>query len=200
MELDRNIGKPMINRIIFFFLICGLCFQTQATEKDSPSESLKAFIGLSGGNSMIARDGTLWMSIKGGVRVHPRIQTGLFVSTIVSDVKNPYKKATSQYIDYNALGAFAEFRLLEINLFSLSIPFSVGGGLINIMEQNVEHSSAEDGFFMGEAGLSFNYQLTRVLNVSIGGGYRLFLHVDNNKLDNNDFNSLYGELTFRWTE
>ena len=68
------------------------------------------------------------------------------------------------------------------------------------MEQNVEHSNAEDGFFMGELGISFNFQLTRVLNVSIGGGYRQFLHVDNNKLDNGDFNTLFGELSFRWAE
>jgi len=190
----------MMKRILFFLLICGFCIQSQATETDSTSQSLKAFIGFSGGNSMIARDGTIWMSIKGGVNVHSRIQTGLYVSTIVSDVKNPNLKTAFQYIDYNALGAFAEFYLLEKNLFSLSIPVSIGGGLINIMEQNVEHSNAEDGFFMGELGISFNFQLTRVLNVSIGGGYRQFLHIDNNNLDNGDFNTLFGELSFRWAE
>ncbi len=190
----------MMQRILFFLLICGFYIQSQATETDSTSQPLKAFVGFSGGNSMIARDGTLWMSIKGGVSVHPRIQTGLYASTILSDVKNPYEKGTAQYIDYNALGAFAEFLLFEKDHFSFSIPLSVGGGLINIMEQDVEHSNAEDGFFMGELGISFNYQLTRVLNVSIGGGYRQFLHVDNNKLDNSDFNSLFGELSFRWAE
>lgn len=190
----------MKQHLIFFLLLCGLCFQAQANESETPSNELKAFIALSGGNSMIARDGTIWISIKGGVQILPRLQTGLYVSTIASDVENPYAKSTLQSIDYNAMGIIAEVLLLEKNHFSLSLPFSFGGGFINILEQNAEHFKAEDGFFIGEAAISFNYQLTKALNVGIGGGYRLFLHIDSNNLDNSDFNSLFGVLSFKWME
>lgn len=192
-----------MKQIIFFLIALGLALHAHAEEqvqKQGSAQKLKAFVGFGGGNSLIARDGTVWIKIESGLQVNSHTQIGLYASTIVSDIKNPYKKDLPQYIDYNALGLFGEFTILKKEVFSLSIPVSAGAGVINIMKQNVEHSKAEDGFFVAEAGLSFNCQLTQVLRISLAGGWRQFLDIDNNKLSNKDFNTLFGEISFRWTE
>lgn len=189
--------------ILFLLIALGLALHAQAQEQnqsEEPAQKLKAFVGFGGGNSMIARDGTVWISIKSGLRINSRVQTGVYASTIISDVTNPYKKDAPQNIDYNALGIFGEFTALEKGAFSLTLPVAAGAGLINIIKQNAENSKAEDGFFMAEAGFAFNCQVTQMLRVSIAGGWRQFLGIDNNKLRNKDFNTLFGEFSFRWTE
>jgi hypothetical protein len=42
----------------------------------------------------------------------------------------------------------------------------------------------------------FNYRITKMLEVSIGGGYRMFAGIEANNLENLDFCTPFGELRF----
>ncbi len=163
--------------------------------------NLKAFVGFGGGNALLLEDGTLILTIRGGVSVNKNLRAGVWGSTVASDARNydaPNHKA--QYIDYNAAGAIAELQLFNRNAFSISIPLLVGCGYVNVQEEGVEDSQAKDGFFIAEAALHFNYQITKALQVAIGGGYRLFLGIDYENLENADFNTPFAEVVFYWSE
>lgn len=156
-------------------------------------------IGISGGNSLIARDGTIFMSVRIGVQWNEFIANGAWTTFLLSDVKNPNVRG-QEFINYNAFGVFAELFPLRLNAFSISVPIQIGGGVVNVIEQGDETFSPEEYFFTGDMALHFNYRVTKMLEVSIGGGYRMFAGIDKNNLDDMDFCTPFGELRFTFKE
>lgn len=161
--------------------------------------SWSGLIGVSGGNSLIARDGTIFMSVRIGVQWNDFIANGAWTTFLLSDVVNPNVKG-QELVNYNAFGVFAELFPLRINKFSLSIPIQIGGGVVNVIDQGDEAFSPEEYFFTGDMALHFNYRVTKMLEVSIGGGYRMFAGIDKNELDDMDFCTPFGELRFTFKE
>ena len=85
---------------------------------------------------------------------------------------------------------------LRIDNFAISVPIKIGGGAVNAMDKGEEAFESEEYFFMADMAAHFNYRLTKMLEVSIGGGYRMFAGIDKNNLENMDFNTPFGELRF----
>ena len=56
------------------------------------------------------------------------------------------------------------------------------------------------GFFTADFSAQFNFRMTKLFEVSIGGGYRLFAGIEANNLKNKDFRSPFGELRFTFKE
>ena len=167
----------------------------QATESAAKDRSWSALIGISGGNSLVARDGTIFTSVRFGVQWNEIIANGAWMSFLISDVENPNVKG-QELINYKAFGLFAELFPYRKGAFSISVPLQVGAGVVNIIEKGDEAFSPEDKFFTGEMSLHFNYRVTRMLEVSIGGVYRMFAGVSENNLDDMDFCTPFGELRF----
>ena len=159
-----------------------------------------ALLGISGGNSLIARDGTIFANLRIGIVLNPYISVGAYFSSILSDVKNP-KVRLPQMIDYHAYGVFAEPVVYRNGMFSISLPVSIGGGSVNFMNKGDEDGfKSEDAFFTSDFSAQFNFRATKLLEVSIGGGYRLFAGIEENNLKNKDFRSPFGELRFTFKE
>lgn len=165
------------------------------TPEEPASNGWSAFIGIGGGNALIARDGTVFANLRIGIEWNPYVSTGVFASFIMDDVLNPNVK-TSQMINYNAYGAVVEFTPFRKNLFSISIPVEIAGGVVNFMDLGDSAFSPEDYFFMADAAVQFNFRVTKMLEVSVGGGYRVFAGIEDNNLDNGDFSTPFGELRF----
>ena len=118
--------------------------------KEEAKSSWSALLGVSGGNSLLARDGTIFMNIRIGIALNPYINFGAFCSTIMSDVKNP-KVHHSQMIDYHTFGVFAEATVFRSGIFSVSIPINIGGGEIDFMDKGDEDGfKASDGVFTAD--------------------------------------------------
>ena len=83
------------------------------------STGWSALLGVGGGNSLIARDGTIFMNLRIGVVLNPYISLGGYFSTILSDVKNP-KIRHPQMLDYHSYGIFAEPVVFRNGIFSIS--------------------------------------------------------------------------------
>ena len=165
----------------------------------SESPDLKAFISFGGGNALILKDGTITLTMRGGVKLNSSFKTGIWASTVIDDVRN-YDAANSEFIDYKAMGLLGEYKVFSHKNFSMSVPVELGCGYVDVKDEGVEDSQAKDGFFIADAALHFNYQVTKSLEVSLGGGYRKFLGVDYKKLDNGDFDTPFAELLFTWSE
>ena len=155
------------------------------------SSDWSALVGVSGGNSLIARDGTIFMNLRIGIALNPYISFGAYHSSILSNVQNP-KVHHSQMIDYHAYGVFAEPVVFRNGIFSISLPVSIGG--------DEDGFKAEDGFFVADFSAQFNFRVTKLFEVSIGGGYRLFAGIEENNLKNKDFRTPFGELRFTFKE
>ena len=67
---------------------------TPASEKSSGG--IRALIGIGGGNSMITDDGTIFMNLRIGIDFNPLFSSGLWVSSIMSDVENHKVKHNQQ--------------------------------------------------------------------------------------------------------
>jgi hypothetical protein len=159
-----------------------------------------ALFGVSGGNSLIARDGTIFMNLRIGIALNPYISLGAFHSSILSNVQNP-KVRHSQMIDYHAFGVFAEPTIYRNGIFSISLPINIGGGEVDFMDKGDEDGfKAEDGFFVADFSAHFNFRMTKLFEISVGGGYRLFGGIEENNLKNKDFRSPFGELRFTFKE
>ena len=159
-----------------------------------------ALLGVSGGNSLIARDGTIFMNLRVGVVLNPHISLGAYFSTILSDVKNP-KVRHPQMLDYHSYGIFAEPVVVRSGLFSISLPVSIGGGSVNFLNKGDEDGfKSDDAFFTSDFSAQFNFRVTKLLEVSVGGGYRLFAGIEENNLKNKDFRTPFGELRFTFKE
>ena len=175
----------------------------QATEAPAKERSWSGLVGVSGGNSLIARDGTIFMSVRIGVQWNDIIALAneqpptnpMSAICLMSDVMNPNVKG-QELVNYNAFGLFAELFPYRNGAFSISVPVQVGAGVVNVIEKGDEAFSPEDKFFTGEMALHFNYRVTRMLEVSIGGGYRMFAGISENNLDDMDFCTPFGELRF----
>jgi len=164
------------------------------------NSGLNALISVGGGNSLIARDGTIFMNLRIGIVLNPHISVGAYFSSILSDVRNP-KIRHPQMIDYHAYGVFAEPVVYRNGLFSISLPVSIGGGSVNFMNKGDEDGfKSEDAFFTSDFSAQFNFRVTKLLEVSIGGGYRLFAGIEENNLKNKDFRTPFGELRFTFKE
>ena len=165
------------------------------TPEEKSNDGLKAFIGVSGGNVLVADDGAIFANIRIGLDILPQISTGVWVSRLLSDVRN-YNVAEKQMIKYMSFGGFVELFPLRLGDFAISAPIEVGGGALYVMEPNDEAFESEDYFFTADMAVHFNYRVTRMLEVSIGGGYRMFNGIETNGLENLDFCTPFGELRF----
>ncbi|MBP5247783.1 MAG: hypothetical protein J6Z31_08000 [Fibrobacter sp.] len=165
----------------------------------SSENSLKAFVGFEANNILLIEDGSIYFSLHGGVALNPNFRLGIYAATVASDV-NTREKGKNISVDYNALGLLAELKPISFGKFSLSIPVSAGAGFSNIQTQGTENSKAKDGFFVADAALHFNYQITPALEFGIGGGYRFFLGISEDGFDNGDFNTPFGAIFINWGE
>ena len=165
------------------------------TPEEKSNDGLKAFIGVSGGNVLVADDGAIFANIRIGLDILPQISTGVWVSRLLSDVRN-YNVAEKQMIKYMSFGGFVELFPLRLGNFAISVPIEVGGGALYVMEPDDEAFESEDYFFTADMAVHFNYRVTRMLEVSIGGGYRMFNGIETNGLENLDFCTPFGELRF----
>lgn len=165
------------------------------TPEEKSNDGLKAFIGVSGGNVLVADDGAIFANIRIGLDILPQISTGVWVSRLLSDVRN-YNVAEKQMIKYMSFGGFVELFPLRLGDFAISVPIEVGGGALYVMEPDDEAFESEDYFFTADMAVHFNYHVTRMLEVSIGGGYRMFNGIETNGLENLDFCTPFGELRF----
>ncbi|MCF0216929.1 MAG: hypothetical protein HUK21_10705 [Fibrobacteraceae bacterium] len=177
--------------------LAGMGESSNPTSQESAksSDGLKALLGISGGNSMIADDGTIFMNLRIGLELNDFLAVGAWASTILSDVRN-YNVPVKELIDYKAFGLFAELSALRMGNFHVSVPLQVGGGVVNFLDEGEEAFEPEDYFFMADMAVHFNYRVTKMLEVSIGGGYRLFAGIEENNLDAMDFCTPFGELRF----
>ncbi len=168
--------------------------------KEEVSSDWSALLGVSGGNSLIARDGTIFMNLRIGVVLNPYISLGGYFSTILSDVRNP-KVRHPQMLDYHSYGIFAEPVVYRNGIFSISLPVSIGGGSVNFLNKGDEDGfKSDDAFFTSDFSAQFNFRVTKLLEVSVGGGYRLFAGIEENNLKNKDFRTPFGELRFTFKE
>ena len=165
------------------------------TPEEKSNDGLKAFIGVSGGNVLVADDGAIFANIRIGLDILPQISTGVWVSRLLSDVRN-YNVAEKQMIKYMSFGGFVELFPLRLGDFAISVPIEVGGGALYVMEPDDEAFESEDYFFTADMAVHFNYRVTRMLEVSIGGGYRMFNGIETTGLENLDFCTPFGELRF----
>lgn len=186
---------------ILLFLMALVAFanaelqSVKYTPEEKSNDGLKAFIGVSGGNVLVADDGAIFANIRIGLDILPQISTGVWVSRLLSDVRN-YNVAEKQMIKYMSFGGFVELFPLRLGDFAISVPIEVGGGALYVMEPEDEAFESEDYFFTADMAVHFNYRVTRMLEVSIGGGYRMFNGIETNGLENLDFCTPFGELRF----
>lgn len=165
------------------------------TPEEKSNDGLKAFIGVSGGNALVTDDGAIFANIRIGLDIMPQFSTGVWVSRLLSDVRN-YNVAEKQMIKYMSFGGFVELFPIRLGDFAISVPIEIGGGALYVMEPEDEAFESEDYFFTADMAVHFNYRVTRMLEVSIGGGYRMFNGIETNGLENLDFCTPFGELRF----
>lgn len=197
----------MKNKIIAAALLVFACATSsfaelrsvQFTPEEKANDGLKTYIGFGGGNSMIIDDGTIFMNLRIGIEINSFIATGAWFSTILSDVRNHTVK-TPEMVDYSAFGLQAELTPYRHGFFSISVPVNIGGGAINILRKGDEAFSSEDYFFLVDASAQFNFKVSKRLEVSVGGGYRVFANVEASNLSNGDFCTPFGELRFTFKE
>ena len=91
------------------------------TPEEKTNDGLKAFIGVSGGNVLVADDGAIFANLRIGLDINPLLSTGVWVSRLLSDVRN-YNVAEKQMIKYMSVGGFVELFPVRINDFSISVP------------------------------------------------------------------------------
>ena len=198
---NQTMKNSLKAAILLVFAMAGSSFaeltgmnDNDAAEK-SESAAMTALVGLGGGNSLIADDGVIFMTMRIGVDVMQLFSTGAWFTTTIEDVRN-YNVDHKQMVNYNAFGAFVELFPLRFDKFAISVPIKIGGGAVNAMDKGDEAFESEEYFFTADMAAHFNYRLTKMLEVSVGGGYRMFAGIDKNNLDNMDFNTPFGELRF----
>ncbi len=167
----------------------------QFTPEEKSDDGLKAFIGVSGGNVLVADDGGIFANLRIGLDLNPLFSTGVWVSRLLSDVRN-YNVKEKQMIKYMSFGGFVELFPLRFDKFSVSVPIEIGGGALYVMEPEDESFESEDYFFTADMAAHFNYRVTKMLEISIGGGYRMFTGIETNNLENLDFCTPFAELRF----
>lgn len=165
-----------------------------ATEEKSEG-GIRGLFGIGGGNSMITDDGTIFMALRIGIDFGKLLSAGMWYSSTISDVRN-YNVKQKQLINYNSFGGFVELFPLRFEKSSISVPIRIGGGAVNILENGDEGFESEDYFFVADMAVHFNYRITKMFEVSIGGGYRMFAGIEENNLENMDFCTPFGELRF----
>ena len=198
---NQTMKNSLKAAILLVFAMAGSSFaeltgmnDNDAAEK-SESAAMTALVGLGGGNSLIADDAVIFMPMRSGVDVMQLFSTGACFAATLEDVRN-YNVDHKQMVNYNAFGAFVELFPLRFDKFAISVPIKIGGGAVNAMDKGDEAFESEEYFFTADMAAHFNYRLTKMLEVSVGGGYRMFAGIDKNNLDNMDFNTPFGELRF----
>jgi hypothetical protein len=198
---NQTMKNSLKAAILLVFAMAGSSFAELAgmndndTAEKSESTAMSALVGLGGGNSLIADDGVIFMTMRIGVDVMQLFSTGAWFTTTIEDVRN-HNVDHKQMVNYNAFGAFVELFPLRFDKFAISVPIKIGGGAVNAMDKGDEAFESEEYFFTADMAAHFNYRLTKMLEVSVGGGYRMFAGIDKNNLDNMDFNTPFGELRF----
>jgi len=155
-------------------------------------EALQGFIGFSVSGAAVAESGAPFIAVRGGISLSNWL-LGAWAGTIGSDVQN--NDNGKQYLDYDAIGLFAEPTLYGNGKFALSTPLLAGLGFLNIRDQGEDEEFHSAGkFFIGDAGLLASWRISRNVRLAAGGGYRLTYGIETHGLSDGDFRSPYGEI------
>ncbi len=192
-----KIGKIVIASIAALAISAQaeLAGMNDSHTEDVKSEGIKALMGLTGGTAMLGDEGILYMGLRIGLDFKPLLSSGLWAATSIEDVRN-HNASVKQMVNYKSFGAFVELFPVRVGEFSVSVPIQLGVGVLNVLESGDNAFEASDYFFTGDMAAHFNYRLTKMLDVSIGGGYRMVAGIEENDLENKDLCTPFGELRF----
>lgn len=137
------------------------------------------------------------LHVRGGLNMGDKISIGGYFSTSINEIYPESESVQNVYMDYWALGGFAEYTLLAKNVFHLTVPLFVGYGEVQMDNEIGEAGLGEANFLQIEPAAMLEVNLNKYIRFNLGAGYRIVGEMEYRNFNQSDISGLTGYVGFK---
>jgi hypothetical protein len=195
------------NKLFVLALACVAAFSIQL--KAQENTDAKTLFGASSELSM--RDLGFWVApsygftqmdggaaslfyLRGGVAIKDKLSFGAFYQVSINEIFPRSESISNVYMDYWAVGGFAEYTLLSKRLFHLTFPLYFGYGEVQMDNDFGDAGLGEANFFQIEPSALLELNLNRYVRLNAGAGYRFVGEMQYRNFNQADISGLTGYI------
>jgi hypothetical protein len=119
---------------------------------------------------------------------------GAFYQVSINEIFPRSESISNVYMDYWAVGGFAEYTLLSKRLFHLTFPLYFGYGEVQMDNDFGDAGLGEANFFQIEPSALLELNLNRYVRLNAGAGYRFVGEMQYRNFNQADISGLTGYI------
>ncbi len=135
--------------------------------------------------------------LRGGVAIKDKLSFGAFYQVSLNEIFPRSESISNVYMDYWALGGFAEYTLWSKRLFHLTFPLYLGFGEVQMDNDFGDAGLGEANFFQIEPSALLELNLNRYVRLNVGAGYRFVGELQYRNFTQSDISGLTGFICLK---
>ena len=198
-----------MNRKIFTFaLVClaGLTVKLQAQDTNQDRtlfsggslENARFMIAPSYGYTQIDGAAASLINIRAGIMLQDKFTLGVFYGLSINNIDPESETVPDVYMDFRSYGAFAEYTLRPSELIHVTFPLFIGGGEVEMDNEEGSAGLGEANFFLLEPGALLELNLHKNIRFNIGATYRFIGDMDYRNMDQQDISGFTGQVGLKF--
>lgn len=132
--------------------------------------------------------------LRGGVAIKDKLSFGAFYQVSLNEIFPRSESISNVYMDYWAVGGFAEYTLWSKRLFHLTFPLYLGFGEVQMDNDFGEAGLGEANFFQIEPSALLELNLNRYVRLNAGAGYRFVGEMQYRNFNQTDISGFTGYI------
>ncbi|MEQ8238604.1 MAG: hypothetical protein RIA69_05285 [Cyclobacteriaceae bacterium] len=162
------------------------------------TEDIGFFIAPKIGMTQLDGDNATIFNLRGGLNLKDKFSVGAYFNTSINDVRPQSETLPNIYMDYWAVGGFAEYTLFSKKAVHLTFPLYFGFGEVQMDNENGDAGLGEATFFNIEPSALIEINLLKQLRFNIGAGYRFVEQMNYRNFDQSEISGLTGYVGLKF--
>ena len=137
-------------------------------------------------------------NIRTGIILQDRFTFGGFYGFSLNDINPESETIPNIYMDFRSYGGFFEYTIRPFELLHFTFPLMIGGGEVEMDNEEGSAGLGEDSFFLLEPGALLEINLHKNIRFNIGATYRLVGDTDYRSMDQQDMSGFTGQIGLKF--
>lgn len=138
------------------------------------------------------------IALRAGLILNNKLTIGGFYNASMNQIQPETETVQGVYMDYRAAGGFLEYTLYSDKLVHVTFPLFIGGGEVEMDNENGSAGLGEQGFFLIEPSAMLEVNLHKNLRFNVGAGYRIVNEMSYRNFDQSALSGLTGYVGLKF--
>ena len=195
-------------RILMLALVClaGLNYGLKAQKSDQNRtlfkggslENMGFMITPSYGYTQMDGADASLINVRAGVILKEKFTIGAFYGFSINEIDPESETVTNVYMDFRSYGGFVEYTLRPSELIHVTFPLFIGGGEVEMDNEEGSAGLGEENFFLLEPGALLEVNLHKNIRFNIGATYRFIGDMNYRNMDQQDISGFTGQVGLKF--